>query len=83
MPIAFLLIGLLALLLFLHAAFPDAIHSPDGYLRILYLVAFFLLIGGGYRISRISNSDRVRYAGIWLIIILGLILAYSLMQRGV
>jgi hypothetical protein len=83
MPIALLLIGLLILLLVLHAAFPDAVTTPDEYMRIIYLIAFLLLIGGGYRVSRVSNSDRIRYAGIWLIIILGLVLGYTLVQRPV
>ena len=81
MPILFILLVLIAGLLVLHLLFPDAVNTPDEYMRILYLAAVLVLVGGGWRISRVSGADRFRYASIWLMIILSLMLAHQLGQR--
>jgi hypothetical protein len=72
-----LLIGFVGLLIIgLHEKYPHAVASFDERMRILYLLLFLLLVGGGWGLNRLSSPKAWQYAVIWLAIIMALVLVY-------
>jgi len=77
MKIGLLLLLVASVLLLLKWQFPYAATEPDDAARIIYLLLLIILIASGRRISRLKGSQTLRYAAIWMAIIMGLVLAYS------
>lgn len=55
--------------------------SFDREFQIIYLLLVLLLVGSGLYAMRPGRKEMVRYGGIWLLIIAGLLLFYELMRR--
>jgi aspartyl protease family protein len=68
----------IGLMLLLKWQFPYAASDTDQQLRIVYLIAMLILIGGGSRLlSRMTLSQAARDMFLWLAIILLLVFGYS------
>lgn len=77
-----IILATLAILLLAQWQFPAARLAPDEWVRVIYLLGFLALIGGGMLSRRrISVSQAFTYSGIWMIIILALMIAYRLWQQ--
>jgi aspartyl protease family protein len=75
---AIFILGVLALLLFLKWQFPYAVQGQDAHMRILYLLVLLAFVGSGVVYGRRGDmSQSVKYAFIWLGILLLLVLGYS------
>lgn len=77
MRILFLLLAMAGLILFLQWQFPYAVTDNGQWLRILYMLMWLVLIGGGWRLRRLNLSKSLEYAVIWLAVIVLLVTAYS------
>jgi len=74
----YIIIGLVALIAFLHFQFPYALQDENVRMRALYLVMVLALIaGGGRAFKNRPVSKTLRDAAIWLAILVVLVFAYS------
>ena len=70
--------GVLALVLALNGRFPGAIEQEGGLPRLLYLLTWLAVTGGGVVLAfRREPARQLRNAAIWLTIGLALVLGYS------
>ena len=77
----FLVLGLFAVVLALHFFFPGASQDGMDMMRIIYVSLLLLLVGSGVTLQRASRAENMRNAGLWLVIIAGLVLAYELLAK--
>lgn len=70
-------VSILALLVLLKWQFPYAAGHTDQVMHMVYLVALLLLIASGWSLRTVRLSQAVKYAAIWLGLILLLVFAYS------
>jgi len=78
MRLAYGVLGVLALVVFLAWQFPYAISGTEDKMQLLYSVTLLLMVGGGIAARRhFATSETLKYAAIWLVIILGIVLGYS------
>lgn len=53
----------------------------DREFQIVYLILLLVLVGAGVWAQRPNRKEIVRYGGLWLLIIAGLLLFYRLMAH--
>ena len=75
------LFTLVGVILLLRWQYPDAVAGSGRWLDVLYGVMWLALIGTSWRIRRLDSRVQVKYAAIWLAIIVGLMLFYDLLKR--
>lgn len=72
-------VALLGLVLFLNTQFPGALTRPEHSMRLVYLCLFIVLMATGSGMARrMTLTQGVRDAMVWLAIIAVLVLGYSM-----
>ncbi len=74
------LFAVVGMILLLRWTNPEMMGGSERWLHVIYGLMWLALIGTSARIQRLDASTAVKYAVIWLAIILGLVLFYDAMK---
>lgn len=81
MRVAYILLGILGLILALALLFPDAVRGEGARMHLLYVTLLLVLVASSITLKRTDYKRNARNAAIWAAIIIGLMLAYELLAK--